>query len=387
MLTFLARTTIPHPTILVASTSSRPNLEMSEECHFHLFLSHVWETGQDKAHNIVRTLQLHLPGIRIWLDVDQLEKVSGLEDSVEDSEVFVLYYSEGYFKSKNCCREVFEAVSLVKPTLVLYEGDESTIEALKIEVKECFPQVRDSSDILSHILKESPILWLGGSNQPFAIASVKLVVLRMLQELPYYRNRSAELNEGLQLQLGKRLEPSRSRYPKKIFYCSDNEGAKRRVIDDLREKITGDVIFSNDETLIKSPVLDIKNEVLLLYLNADLFHDTDGRVSVLVEQSLQGGRKILLISEDDASMGKCEFKYYISQTPQALLDLGIYGDIALPLHTTPEYREVSLHLLQKKLSQISSPEEKEQSPYNIRSIMKCCMDKSKEAFSRLVAIQ
>ena len=80
---------------------------------------------------------------------------------------------------------------------------------------------------------------------------------------------------------------------------------------------------------------------------------------MLVEKPLEGGRKILLISEDNANIVKCEFKHYISKMPQALLNLDSYGDIALPLYTTPEYREISFHLLQKKLGKINSSEEKE----------------------------
>jgi hypothetical protein len=37
---------------------------------YHLFLSHVWSTGQDQCAVIKRQLQLLLPGVVIFLDVD-----------------------------------------------------------------------------------------------------------------------------------------------------------------------------------------------------------------------------------------------------------------------------------------------------------------------------
>ena len=48
VLIFVSQTTHPIPTILVQSTKSKLNLEMSDSCHFHIFLSHVWSTGQEK---------------------------------------------------------------------------------------------------------------------------------------------------------------------------------------------------------------------------------------------------------------------------------------------------------------------------------------------------
>ena len=79
IITVLARTTIPIATVLVVSTSSKPNLEMLERCRFHIFLLYVWSTEHEKTHNITRMLQLHLPGGRVWLDANELKKIGGLE--------------------------------------------------------------------------------------------------------------------------------------------------------------------------------------------------------------------------------------------------------------------------------------------------------------------
>ena len=54
-------------------------------------------TGQDQTHALVRSLQLQLPGISIWLDVEQLDNVGLLEAAVEKCMAFILFLSGGYF--------------------------------------------------------------------------------------------------------------------------------------------------------------------------------------------------------------------------------------------------------------------------------------------------
>lgn len=53
-------------------------------------------------HTLVRQLQLVLPGVRIWLDVVNLEDISKLEEAVDDAAVIVVFLSKNYFASANC---------------------------------------------------------------------------------------------------------------------------------------------------------------------------------------------------------------------------------------------------------------------------------------------
>ena len=99
----------------------------------HAFFSqHVWSTRQGKSHAIGRKLQLIIPGIlRIWLDVDFLDANGDLEDAFGKSTVFILFYSEGYFASRNCQREIYTSIRLKKPVIVVYEGNELVLEIMK----------------------------------------------------------------------------------------------------------------------------------------------------------------------------------------------------------------------------------------------------------------
>ena len=58
------------PILRDAQTMEPPVLLLGPGKRYHLFLSHVWSTGQDQCAVIKRQLQLLLPGVVIFLDVD-----------------------------------------------------------------------------------------------------------------------------------------------------------------------------------------------------------------------------------------------------------------------------------------------------------------------------
>ena len=66
---FFAR---PVPILRDARTMEPPKLLLGEGDRYHLFLSHIWSTGQDQCAIIKRQLQLLLPGVIVFLDVDDL---------------------------------------------------------------------------------------------------------------------------------------------------------------------------------------------------------------------------------------------------------------------------------------------------------------------------
>ena len=61
------------PTIRLLSARKEPELSLGQGQQWHLFLSHIWSTGQDANATIKRQLCLLLPGVSIFLDVDDLE--------------------------------------------------------------------------------------------------------------------------------------------------------------------------------------------------------------------------------------------------------------------------------------------------------------------------
>jgi hypothetical protein len=55
----------------------------------------VWSTGQDATATIKRQMQLLLPGVDCFLDVDDLEDIGALERYVEQSNVVAIFVSGG----------------------------------------------------------------------------------------------------------------------------------------------------------------------------------------------------------------------------------------------------------------------------------------------------
>jgi len=102
---------------LVASPVVQPS-------HFHLFLSHVWSTGQDQMRLTKTRLLGMVPDLVVFLDVDDLEEGRG-QEYVDRSETVLIFVSDGYFVSVNCMREFLRAVFDGKPLCALLESEKN----------------------------------------------------------------------------------------------------------------------------------------------------------------------------------------------------------------------------------------------------------------------
>ena len=86
------------PLLKLKSTEARPELTLAPSQWWHLFLSHIWGTGQDQCALIKRQLCLLIPGVKIFLDVDDLADIGALEEYVDMTAVIAIFASKGYFK-------------------------------------------------------------------------------------------------------------------------------------------------------------------------------------------------------------------------------------------------------------------------------------------------
>ena len=57
-------------------------MDLGKKHKWHLFLSHIWGTGQDQCATIKRQLQAYVPGVSVFLDVDDLQDIGELETCV-----------------------------------------------------------------------------------------------------------------------------------------------------------------------------------------------------------------------------------------------------------------------------------------------------------------
>ena len=96
--------------------------ELPPGIKYHLFLSHVWKTGQDQCRIMKQRLLETLPDASIFLDIDDMVQGVGKE-YLDISEYCLVFCTQGYFESKNCMRELLRAVVTHKKVITLLEPD------------------------------------------------------------------------------------------------------------------------------------------------------------------------------------------------------------------------------------------------------------------------
>ena len=67
------------PSVRLVASGQVPELKLDASHRYHLFLSHVWSSGQDQMATVKRELQLLLYGVSVFLDVDDLEEIDKLD--------------------------------------------------------------------------------------------------------------------------------------------------------------------------------------------------------------------------------------------------------------------------------------------------------------------
>lgn len=383
------------PVVRLVSNGGKPHLELPENCKYHVFASHVWSSGQDRTHSIVRKLQLLMPGIKIWLDVDHLHNISGLEDSVSESAVFMLYYSNLYFRSKNCRREVYAAIKMNKPIILVYEGGQSTLEEMK---QECVAgredddgdvdgnDIPDAGTIIRKVissddyglsfnsLSNTPIQWL--KQGEFSAAALNRLFYRILSNLPYYSKHSIDLSKGIRVP--GEIAPISLDFPVDVLTCEHNDGAKDLAlelmeldgIDPEKLELHDAVTFlkdwdtnsstsqnNTDKVDLSQPIMNINRRpaYLLLYLNKFTFDEWESfgqnSTASIIESCINRRIKIILVHEQDEEYGACPFSMFFEQAPSKLYNppYNLFNELAVPLYSSPEYRKVSLTKIFEKL--------------------------------------
>eukprot|EP00592_Proboscia_alata_P023596 CAMPEP_0194424146 /NCGR_PEP_ID=MMETSP0176-20130528/23412_1 /TAXON_ID=216777 /ORGANISM="Proboscia alata, Strain PI-D3" /LENGTH=2584 /DNA_ID=CAMNT_0039233745 /DNA_START=230 /DNA_END=7984 /DNA_ORIENTATION=+ len=400
---------ITAPTVFMVSSGYAPDLELPEHCNFHVFMSHVWGTGQAKTHAITRNIQLFLPGLKVWLDVDDLQDISKLEDSVAESVVFVLYYSRGYFRSKNCRREIYAAMYLDKPIIVLYEGDDSTVEDMKNECmdhcggnnveKDC----PGSACILKRLLEgdtnmkslqhndpcctHGPIQWL--NEGCFSAAAKNRIYSQILGNLPHYKrypnllleqgirvpgelsqvsldapiniltHRSkhscSDVAEELKTILPEEKSDLISVYDARMFFKKNMQEIDSFLEDDRVIKSSNQAEIQHNDLATPQNLPNDNPSFLLLYLNKFTFEgcaEYQSELASVIQSCIdQSEISIVLVHEKDIAKGGCDFGCFFTSAPEELIKPpnNLFRDIATPLYKSKEYRIVSLRQILCKM--------------------------------------
>jgi hypothetical protein len=361
--------------------------------HFHLFLSHVWGTGQDQARIVKQRLGEMLPDASVFLDVDDLSEGKGAE-FVDVSSVTLVFCSEGYFQSPNCLRELVRAVATCKPIISLLELEakhggmttqqiKAALEAadapcekngtryeskyamwgLAAEVRSWGYEMPTAVQLYEAILQDPAIEWA-------RIGAFQDVTLRLIAErlLEVQSSTSAGGHGEISLHVDGRL-PRLTVYvqgelanqqptllpPAAAFHAyvsTYNPGA----LEVLRE-MAGALGATFDGTAapegkrrLPSNVLRVASDVgelpycdhMILYLDALTWTRGDGQSAQLaaeVEQAMDWGVHVLLAHEmlgvGQEERQPCAFDDFFAcdrgTTPPRLLRRNVYDQIAVPL--------------------------------------------------------
>ena len=346
-------------------TGDMVQLSLEKHHKYHTFLSHIWGTGQDQVAAIKRQLCLLVPGISIFLDVDDLEEISALERYIDETAVILIFLSKGYFRSKNCLREVVATVKKRKPVVLVWEPDPNKggapVEALKEELrgmKEKFVEwsfdatVEECED---YIFRESQLD--GRPTVPwfriydFQLKSLSMIAQVVLTSTPAYNRSTRPLMTYVPGEVNVKTLPLKAPI---CFYVSPLNPGADAVAQEMTS-ISGLCVTTKppkggDALELELPEPDDSDPEaaqFILYLNSETFTgDVGKRFGEQVRGLLAAKVPYFMIHENDPSRNGCEFGLFFSTTPQDLINNGIYGPLAITYSWGP-HREVSLGISAK----------------------------------------
>ncbi|EOD17232.1 hypothetical protein EMIHUDRAFT_445249 [Emiliania huxleyi CCMP1516] len=324
-----ARRVAKVPTVRLVSTKQPPELSIGTGITWHLFLSHIWSTGQDAVGNIKSELQLLVPGLKIFLDADDLKDIGSLEEYIQHSQMILFFLSCGYFRSKNCLREIRSSLEMDKPIVLVQEADPAkggaTLQALRGECPE---------DLQPDIFEKGWAHTIYMRIQEFQRVSLKTIVEAVLLCSPNYVNQTS-----LPLCVPGEPESQPLAFAKEtMLWASPANAGAQLLAEEIATTFAGLTVSTAEAP---GPATH-----MLLYLNEDSF--SDERLAEQVKQARKDKLKIVMAHENDPDRGGCLFSKFFEVTPQELIADGLYKDLARSCFPG-RHHPVSLALLAKDL--------------------------------------
>jgi len=397
----------------------------------HLFLSHVWGTGQDQMRVVKQRLVEMIPDLRVWLDVDDLRDMRGLEAAIDSTRAVLVFCSSGYVESTNCMRELRHTVGTGKPIIALLElecrhgglsPDQMREKLLAYRAADAQPsrghvdqrpdqarrysarrteldrstEVEESNGNLPHpptgeemadaLFREEPIEWIRLG--PFQDVTLRLIAQRVLfspsttdEQRSLSANRRTVFVQG---ELARRATMANFGQLPRLdnqrfqFYCSPHNIGAHEVVQEL-ERTSGQLRYTDNLRELD------RCECMFIHLTARTWTmvgepNESAAFAMEVARALRRRVPLVLAHEmpglSDASEGNtryaCQFATFFEpgHTPSKLLAAGVYDEIAVALKGGP-YREASLALLRNKLSPPMPGDEVLR--YIIRPIRRCAV--------------
>lgn len=342
--------------VRVVSTGLPPTLSLAFGKRWHLFLSHQW-ASQDPVATVKRQLQLLLPGVVVFLDMDgDLESIDKLEYHVAESQAMLVFLgSPRYFGSKSCLRELGAASANSLPLILVHDSEVGKGGAPLAEIKEASCSTRNAhnydhspSEYHNFVFDDRAVIpW--HRHRPFQLTTLRRIAEQLLLASPAYSgNVSLVLPEELT-----RKSMSEMRFFTPIVLCisGDNAGAEvvaKQVEENCSAKAQPLLVLNSH---VPSGA-DVQPTHFLLYLNSATFDNVED-VANEVRDARANGLSIILVWETDLEAKSCPFNDIMAATPADLVNGddgvgGLYETLAIPW-CTPPYRDVSIGLVAEAL--------------------------------------
>jgi len=338
-----------------------PELSLRTGKRWMLFISHVWRTGQDQAAFIKRQLQRMMPSIPIFLDVDDLVSINELEDYVDASGCALLFLSKGYLISHNCLREARRAARMCLPLCLVWEADHTKGGSpLRYLCDHECPK-----DLVEVIFGDDGKIIQWHRRIEFQLLSLKKIAEVALLASPAYSHKTS-------LPLSVHGEVAlRAQNPAAVevcIYVSPSNVGCMEFAQELRQAHFANLAVSeempseadwrrghNARFLVKNTGTSTTMPHFLLYLSNQTFAGSSGsRLATEIRIARAHRMPFVLVHENDAARGGCEFVWVLDSTPQDLVHDGLFREqLAVPL-MRDDHREVSLALVARKLTPQSS---------------------------------
>jgi len=340
-----------------------PRLQKSES--YHLFLSHVWGTGQDQMRIVKQRLLEMVTNLAVFLDVDDLEEIGDLGCDIDASQVVAIFCSDGYAQSKNCMIELRAAVAKSKPLIALLETETKHGGVTQAQMCEQLTEAESrfegwgfesepgSAELIEQLFAKEPIEWnrLG----PMQDVTLRLIAERMMVEEIH----GTTYVQGELVQTRSVLRVPSAGHTFHLYCSRHNAGAEALAVELAAARKLTALKHSADRDELP------RCEVMLVYLTGKTW--ASAAFADEVEAAMRSGKRLLLAHEmpglghEAQARHTVEFGNFFAdgQTPSTLVAAGIYSSIAVPLKGGP-WREASMALLAKAVglqdrAQVSLP--------------------------------
>jgi hypothetical protein len=276
-----------------------------------------------------------VPGIRVFLDVDDLRDIGKLEEYIDASDAIIVFLAgsfatgglekSDYFRSANCVREFRQAVLTRKPIVQVLETDpQHGGVALATHRDACPEDLKAAFDAM-------PVVpWY--RVREFQLVSLRLILRGSLQERP---------DDSIMFPVVLPRPPSC-----RLYVSPHNEGAST-VADMLAKKAEGALTVTSEDP-------ELCERFLLLLDGNGMQGNAKLHAEIEAVLRLREGQPspLLLVHEQRAEPkgAAVPFDFFFESkdgtpvTPQVLRELGIYKELAVPLYDG-EHTEASLQKL------------------------------------------